>query len=102
MHGPPRDPRDHSVRGEPTWTDLLVSYGLIAGAFLLFWAVSQPLAALVAVAAVLALVLGVRRAAKLVRCLRECGGFVVDLGGAVQVCVTRASADGTTPCAENV
>jgi len=89
----PPDPRFRSRPKNPSWQDVLVSYALVAAVPVLFWVASNPLAGVVGLAAALALRAGARRGAALVRCLRDCGEFAVDLGEALRVTVTRPPAD---------
>ena len=93
MQRPPPDPRFRSRPKTPTWRSVIAAYAVVAALPVLFWAVSNPLAGGVGLAAALALRATARRGAKLRRCLRDCEGFAVDLGESVRVTVTRPPAD---------
>ena len=95
MYAPP-NPRYHTDFKHPGWRGVLAGYALLATGVLSLWAVSNPTAGAVALAAALGLFVGVRRAAALVRCLRVCREFTVDLGGSVRITVTRTSANDAT------
>lgn len=90
MYLPPIDPRDPSPRASETWRTVLLSYVAIGAIPVALLSLSRPLAAvgLVAAAALLAVLTG--RALALGRCYYDCGGFSVDLGDRVQVCVTQS------------
>lgn len=92
----PRDPRYIDVPTETSWQSLAVCYTLLATAVLLLWSATNPLAGAAVVTGAVGLVVATRKAAPLVRCLAECGGFVLDVTDDLQVCVVRPSADG--PC----
>ena len=92
MKRPPGS-RYRTVSKDPTWRSILAAYAVVAAVPVLFWAVSNPLSAVAALALVAGLRVGARRVADLVRCLRDCGGFAVDLGESVRVTVTRPPAN---------
>jgi hypothetical protein len=71
-----------------------VSYALAAAIPLSLWAISRPLPGAVAVAAVGGLFVAARRVRRLVRCLRDCRGFAVDLFGSVRITVAQVPVDG--------
>jgi len=89
----PPDPRLRSRPKNPTWRNVLASYALVAAIPVLLWVASNPLAGGIGLAAVLVLRAGARRGADLVRCLRDCGGFAIDLGENVRISVTRPPAN---------
>ena len=93
MQSPPPDPRFRSRPKNPTWRSILAAYAVVAAVPVLFWAVSNPLSAVAGLAIVAGLRIGARRVADLVRCLRDCGEFAVDLGESVRVTVTRPPAN---------
>lgn len=68
-------------------------YAALAAFPLLLWIASRPLAGTIVLVTIAGLLVGTRRAARLVRCLHDCGGFVLDLGAGVRICVTRTRAD---------
>lgn len=86
----PPDVRYHPVPSEPTWQRVLVSYTAIATVLLLLWAVSDPLASVVLLAAFAVLFAGARWTLALARCLAECGGFAFEVGERVRIRVTRS------------
>lgn len=92
---PPPDPRGRPVHKHPTWRSVLVSYALVAAIPLLLWVVSRPLAGTAAIAAVVGLSIGARRAYRLIRCVRDCQGLAFDLVGRVRITITRPPADGS-------
>lgn len=98
MSNPPSDPRASPVPDEPTWRGILVSYAAMVAVPLALWFVSQPVVGTVALAGVVGLFVGTRRAYGLVRCLSDCGGFAFDLGGAVRVTIARTSAGEPSNC----
>jgi xanthosine utilization system XapX-like protein len=71
-----------------------VSYALAAAIPLSLWAISRPLPGAVAVVAVGGLFVAARRVRRLVRCLRDCRGFAVDLFGSVRITVAQVPVDG--------
>lgn len=93
MHIPPTDPRDRFATKQPTWGNVLAAYALMAAVLLLLWAVSNPLAGAIALAAIVGLSVGARRAVRLIRCFQDCREFAVDLVGNVRITVTRTSPD---------
>jgi hypothetical protein len=93
MYAPP-DPRDRTGIEQPTWRSVLAGYLLLAVLLLALWTVSNPLAGTAVLATVVGLSVGARRAAALVRCLRVCREFTVDLGRGVSITVTNAGVDG--------
>lgn len=92
MYEPPLDPRDPRASDEPSWRAVLVSYAAMAAIPLFLWVFSQPLAGTV-VGAVAVLIVGLRRASRLVHCFVDCGGLAVDVGGKVRVCIMRPDVD---------
>ena len=70
-----------------------MTYAALAAFPLLLWLASRPLAGILVLATVAGLFVGARRASKLVRCLYDCGGFAIDPGGNVRICVTRTRVD---------
>jgi hypothetical protein len=66
---------------------------MIAVIPLLLWVVSQPLAGIVVLAAIGGLFISARRGLRLAHCFYDCGGFAFDLGGKVQVCIIKPSAN---------
>jgi hypothetical protein len=88
MYQPPPDSRLPPDRIDPTWSEILLCYALLAAVPLVLWAASDPLAGAAVFVTTVGLVAGGRHTVRLVRCLRRCGGFTVDLPG-VQVCITR-------------
>ena len=95
MHGP-LDPRSRSDFGQPTWRSILTGYALIAALFLSLWIASNPIAGTVGLTAAVGLFVGARRTAGLVRCLRVCREFTVDLGGSLQITITNTRVDDAT------
>lgn len=89
MSKPPIDPRDRTINDQPTWRDLLITYGLIAAIPAGLALYSYPLLGSVAVAALAGLLLASRRTLQLYRCFQTCGGFALELGDSVQVCVSQ-------------
>jgi|AntRauTorckE6833_2_1112554.scaffolds.fasta_scaffold02653_10 hypothetical protein len=91
MSKPPVDPRDRTYHVQPTWRGLLVAYGMMAAIIAAVALLSYPvLGTVVAVSLGVVSVAG-RRGLELYRCLQTCGGFAVDLGDSVQICVTKPS-----------
>jgi len=91
----PPDPRHRPRTDDYTWTSvfaLVAAVGLVPMALLLL---SAPLLGTLLLAAVTAGVVAVVRTARALQCLRRCGGFAVELGERVQVCVVRPNADAT-------
>lgn len=89
MSRPPRDPRQYRTTTEPTWEGIIITTAVVLAVPLAFWLASHPFAGGAVLAAGAGVVLGGRRALRLRRCLEECGGFAVDLGGDVRVRVSR-------------
>lgn len=96
MYRGPRGSRHVEVPTGTSWQSLAVCYALLATTMLLLWSATNPLAGTAVVTGAVGLVVGTRKAAPLVRCLTECGGFVLDVTDDLQLCVVRPSADG--PC----
>jgi len=94
MYRPPPDPRYHRSVDDPAPRSVLASYVAAAATLSALWIASRPVAGTVALAVTAGLFAGVRRLSKLVRCFHDCGGFALDLGGTVRVCVTRPRTDG--------
>jgi hypothetical protein len=76
-------------------SEVLLSYAVVGAVTVVLWVLSDPVAGLLVLASLAGLVVGLRRAAVLVRCLRTCGGFTVEVPGGIQVCISR----GETTCA---
>ncbi|QLG29170.1 hypothetical protein HUG10_17260 [Halorarum halophilum] len=70
-----------------------MSYATIAAIPILLWVGSQPLAGAAMLAAVVGLLVGVRRAHRLVRCVHECRALTFDLGGEVRITVAQHPTD---------
>lgn len=96
MYRGPRDSRYLEVPTETSWRSLVVCYALMPTTLLLLWSVTNPLAGAAAITGAVGLFVGSRKAVPLVRCLAECGGFVLDVTDDLQLCVVRPGADG--PC----
>jgi hypothetical protein len=94
MHVPPTDPRDRSTPDRLTWQNVLTAYALLAGVFLLIWAISYPIAAAATLALSLCLAVAVRRARAAFRCVAQCDGVTTDLVGNVRVTVIWTHAGG--------
>lgn len=92
----PHRPRTPTRAGGPpldlSWRDVIASYGLLLAVPVLLWVASEPLVGTLAVATAAVAVAVGRRVHRLVRCLRDCGGFVVDLGRTTRICVTSQRA----------
>lgn len=89
----PPDPR-YAPSNEPlTWERVLVSYAMMAAIPLLLWVVSRPLAGTVVLASAGGLLVGARRASRLVRCFHRCRGFAFDLGERVRITVAPVPCD---------
>jgi len=93
MFRPPLDPRDRPLTDEPTRRNVVVSYALVAAVPLLLWAVSYPLASVVAFGTIAGLFTGGRRAYRLIRCFHDCQRFAFDLGGTARITVTNIRVD---------
>jgi hypothetical protein len=93
MFTPPPDGRQHAPVTEPTAQSILVSYLLMAAIPLTLWVVSHPLVGVAGLVTALGVGLTARRAASLVRCISECGGFAVDLGERVRITVSQTRTD---------
>lgn len=96
MHGPTPGPRFRPPPTDRTWGSVLATWAAAATLPLLFWAVSRPLAAAAVLAAGVGLYVGARRAARLVRCLRDCRRVAFDVAGSVRITVTLPPTD--DPC----
>ena len=96
MHRPPPDPRQLRAPVRPTWRNILVSYAMIAVLFLALVSVSYPLLGSVSIVSLVGSAVAVRRAARLARCVRDCGGFSYDLAGGVRISVCQPRTD--CPC----
>lgn len=99
MRSPP-GPDARFPRYDPTWDDVLASWGMVAAIPFLLWALSAPLAAALTVITVAGLVVVGRRAVRLVACLRHCRSLTVHLRRDVHLvvgdpCVPEARAAGT-------
>ncbi|WP_226005584.1 hypothetical protein [Natrinema salinisoli] len=93
MSRPPFDPRYRPAVEQPSWERVLASYALVPALLFLLWAISQPHAAIVVLTATVALFLVARRSLGLARCLSDCGGFSVDLGGKLRITIARPQVD---------
>lgn len=93
MHKPPLDPRDRPSRTAPTWRAIFARFGVVAAVPILLWAVSQPVIATLALAAVVALGVGARRGYRLVRCFYDCESMAFDLGGKARITIRQAPTD---------
>lgn len=89
MTRPPSDRPDRPARFDPTWDDVLVSYGMMAAIPLLLWVVSRPVVGALSLAVGAGVVVGARRAYRLARSVRACRTVTADLGRRVHVTVTR-------------
>lgn len=85
--------RHRSTLQRPTWRTVAGSYAALAALLLSLWAVGDPLAAGLAVAATAALRAVTRRAVWLYRCLQDCRELTVDVAGRVEITVTRTWAE---------
>ncbi|NHN40714.1 hypothetical protein G9C85_03565 [Halorubellus sp. JP-L1] len=92
MSQPPLDPRDRHTYRNPTWRGVLVAYGLLAAVPASLWLLTHPLLGAVAVAAFGGLSVASHRTLELYRCVQTCGGFALDLGDSVQICVGQPAA----------
>jgi hypothetical protein len=93
MSRPPFDPRYRPAVEQPSWEGVLASYALVPALLLLLWLISQPRTATVVLTATAGVLLGVRRALELARCVSDCGGFSVDLGGKLRITIAQPHAD---------
>lgn len=93
MSRPPFDPRHRPAVEQPSWRGILVSYALIPVVFLSLWGISHPLTATVIIVATVCLLLTLRRTLNLARCLSNCGGFSIDLGGKIRITIARPQVD---------
>lgn len=93
-----KEPRATLSPDPPTARSIVAGYLVVAGVVLLLWAASDPLAGTVALVVAGVTLVAVRRAARLVRCLRVCGGFTLDLAGGLRVTVSRADGAAVAPC----
>lgn len=89
MIGAPTYPRTDREDKEPTWQRIFIRIAIVAAVPLLLWIANQPIVGTAAVASGGVLVLATRRGLTLVQCLRDCGGFRVEVGSNVHVCVAR-------------
>jgi hypothetical protein len=94
MYQPPLGPRPGAT--EPTWRTLLVRYAVVAAVPILLWAVSQPVASLLALGGIAAIGIAARRGYGLVRCFYDCEAMVFDLGGKARITISQAPTD--EPC----
>lgn len=60
---------------------------------LLLWVISQPLAGAVVLSSGIGLLVGVRRASRLIRCFSDCDGFAFDLGGRIRISIRQPHVD---------
>ncbi|MFP4627150.1 MAG: hypothetical protein ACOC8O_03635 [Natronomonas sp.] len=95
MYRPPLDPRTVRPNAAPSGRGILVTFAMVATALVVVWVESNPLAGTAVIVAVVGLAVGVRRARDLVHCFFECGGFAVELGGTVRVCIVRPGVEAT-------
>lgn len=93
MYEPPPDPRDHRASEEPTWRAVLGRFAALAAVPLLLLLVSRPMIGSVGIVAVAVVGVCLWRGVRLARCFVQCGGFAVDVGGRVQICVVRPDVD---------
>ncbi|MFC4450136.1 hypothetical protein [Halorussus aquaticus] len=93
MYRPPSDSRESAIVEEYTWSDILLSYAVVAAIPAALWFVSQPLTGTVLLAVVAGLVVAARRAYELVRCFYDCPGMAFDLGGKARITVTQIPTD---------
>lgn len=96
MYRGQRDTRYTKEPNDPSWRTLAVCYALMAATLLALWSTTNPLAGAAVLTSAAVLLVGTRKAVPLVRCLADCGGFVLDVTDDLQICVVRPSADG--PC----
>lgn len=93
MSVPPSDPRRRPVPDDPSWRGLFASYLLIPAVPLFLWVLADPLGRTAALAGAAGVLVGLRHATRVARCLQVCGEFTVDLVGGITVTVTRGPAD---------
>lgn len=93
MTRPPLDPRYLRDPTEPSPRSLLVSYALVAAIFPVLWFASYPVLGSVAVVTAVGIGVALRRAWRLRRCFRDCGGFSLQLGSRVRIAVTQPDVD---------
>lgn len=87
MIRPPIDLRYRSTSRQHGQQSLLVSYAMVLAVPLLLWVIADPLPRTVFLTAFASLVIGTRRAYRLLRCFHDCGGFVLDLGDTARITV---------------
>jgi len=93
MYRPLPDSHDRSALDRLTWRGILVGYATVAAFPLLLWVVSRPVAGTAAVATILGLITGARRAHRLVRCFYDCRVVTFDLAGDVRITVGQVPRD---------
>ena len=70
-----------------------MNYALVAAILPVLWFVSYPVLGSAVVVTAVGISIALRRAWRLRRCFRDCGGFSLDLGGRVQIAVTQPDVD---------
>lgn len=93
MYAPPPDHRMLPAVAPPTWRRILASTVVVTTVPFVLWFASQPVTGVVVLATVLAIGMAARGTVRLARCLADCGGFALDLGGCLQIIVTRTDAN---------
>lgn len=96
MNRPPSPHRPRPPLEPLTWQTVLVSYALLAVIPFALWAAHRPVAASSVLVAAGGLVVGLRQAHRLVRCVHECQCIAFDLAGTVRIVITDVPTDDPT------
>lgn len=78
----------------PTCGRTVGGYLLVAAFTAVLWALPEPVAAVAGLVTAAGPVAASKRVLALCRCLGECGGFAVEVGGRLRIVVTRPAGDG--------
>ena len=89
MYEPPPTTTDRSPETQLTWRSILAAYAVAAAVPLALWIAANPLAGVVALAAIASLAVGVLRAVRAGHCLATCRKLTFDLVGGVRVTIAR-------------
>lgn len=93
MFTPPPSPDDAPLVDNPTWGSIATTFLLALAMPVLLWTVTNPVAGTALIATAVVIGNALTRVAALATCLRNCGGFVLDVGDVARVTVTQPAGD---------
>lgn len=89
----PPPSRDAPLPDDPTWHQVAQTYLLALAVPVLLWTLANPVAGTALVSVVGVTGVAMTRVASLAACLRDCGGFVLEVGDVARVTVTQSPAE---------